>query len=319
MSSTLDVSVVVPTRNRSGRLAGLLRSLSAQALDAERFEVIVVDDGSTDDTAELLAEESQRRELQVTRLPGGGEGPAAARNAGWRAARAPLVAFIDDDCEAAPDWLERMLVAATEHRGAIIQGPTTPIPRETALTGPFTRTKIISEPGPWFQTCNILYPRRVLERVGGFDESFREALGEDTDLGWRARELGVELRWCECARVHHAVDDAGPVGFLRGALRGADAVAVFRRHPALRAQALRWCVVRNPRVPWLALALAGLWIARRSPVLGALLALPYARHLAGICRMQRASFLLAPYYALWDVLFVYTSLRGSVRQRTLVL
>jgi glycosyltransferase involved in cell wall biosynthesis len=319
MSALPEVSVVVPTRDRAGRLEGLLRSLAQQTLAPERFEVIVVDDGSTDRTAEMLAGESRRARLRIRILRGRGSGPAVARNAGWRAAQAPLVAFTDDDCEAAPDWLERLAAAAAEHPGAVIQGSTTPIPRELERTAPFTRTKSIVEPSPWFQTCNIAYPRDLLARLGGFDERFREPQGEDVDLGWRARELGARPVWCASARIHHAVEDVGAVDFLRDATRSAGAVSVFRRHPALRGEALRWGIVRNPRVPSLALALAGLWLARRSAGLGALLVLPYARRIAGICRVQRASFTLAPYYALWDILFVYTSLRGSLRDRTLVL
>ena len=319
MSAAPEISVVVATRNRAKRLEGFLSSLAEQTLAAERFEAVVVDDGSTDDTAAVLARFAQGAGPPIVVLRGAGEGPAIARNAGWRAARAPLVAFTDDDCEAPPDWLERALAAAAEHPGAIVQGPTSPIPRELELTGPFTRTKDIPAPNPSFQTCNIVYPRELLERLGGFDEGFPEALGEDTDLGWRAREIGGDLHWDERLRMHHAVDDVGPVGYLRGALRGADAVRVFRRHPRLRAEGLRFGVIRSPRLPHLALALAGVAVARRVPWLGALLVLPYARALANVCRRQRAPVLLAPYYAVWDVLFTFTALRGSLRHRTLVL
>lgn len=313
-----EISVVVATRNRASRLAGLLRSLRAQTLAADCFEVVVVDDDSSDATADVLAEASQSDEPRVLALHGSGDGPAGARNAGWRAARSSLIAFTDDDCEPTPDWLEQSLAAAKEHPGAIIQGPTTPIPREVGQTGPFTRTNVITQPGPSFETCNIVYPRDLLERLNGFDERFPEALGEDTDLGWRARELGGELRWCARARVHHAVENVGPVGFLRSALMGRDAVLAFRRHPGLRAE-LRWGLFRNGRLPWLATASTGIVLARRFPLLGAALALPYVRHLAKVCARQRASFLMAPYYALWDLLFLYTALRGSLRHRTLVL
>jgi len=319
VSAEAEISVVVATRDRADRLEGLLRSLAAQTIEPERFELIVVDDGSTDGTAGVLARAAEEGALSISVLRRDGNGPAAARNAGWRTARSPLVAFTDDDCEPPADWLEEALAGAAERPGAIVQGPTTPIPRELERTGPFTRTKEITEPNPSFQTCNIVYPRELLERLEGFDEGFPEALGEDTDLGWRARELGVDLHWSDGVRMHHAVDDVGAVGYLRGALRGADAIRVFRRHPRLRSEGLRFGVVRSPRLPHLALALAGVAVARRVPLLGALLVLPYARALAGVCRRQRAPLLLAPYYAVWDLLFAYTAVRGSLRHRTLVL
>ncbi len=318
MEGAPQISVVVATRNRADRLAGLLRSLAGQTIDPGSFEVIVVDDGSTDETPQLLAAESGRGTIELTSIRRSGNGPAAARNAGWRAARSPLVAFTDDDCEATPDWLEQAIAAAHVHPGKIVQGPTTPIPSELERTGPFTRTKIITEPNPSFQTCNIVYPRELLESLEGFDEGFPEALGEDTDLGWRAKEVGVDLHWTELLRMHHAVDDLGPVGYLRTALRGVDQTRIFRRHPELRAE-LRWGLIRHAAMPGLILLTAGLIVARRSPTLGALLALPYARHLIRTCSRQRASFLFVPYYAVWDLLVAYTALRGSLRYRTLVL
>jgi glycosyltransferase involved in cell wall biosynthesis len=318
MSEAPEISVVVATRDRADRLAGLLRSLAEQTLGRAQFEVVVVDDGSGEGVVESVADAARESGLDVRTLPGAGRGPAAARNVGWRAARAPLIAFTDDDCEAAPDWLERVALEAAEHPGEIIRGPTTPIPRELARTGPFTRTRNITTPGPSYETCNIVYPHSVLERLGGFDEGFPEPLGEDTDLGWRARKAGVGEHWSEDVRVHHAVDDLGPGGYLRTALVGPDAVLAFRRHPELRDE-LRLGVFRYGPVLWLALALCATPFARRQPPAAIALTLPYARHLARTCVRRRAPILLAPYYALWDLLYAYTALRGSLRHRTLVL
>lgn len=312
------VSVVVATRDRAQRLEALLTALREQSLPASDFELVIVDDGSRDETAALLGDERRRPEVSVRVLHGDGSGPAAARNAGWRAAVAPLIAFTDDDCEPPAGWLAALVGCADAHPDAIVQGPTQPTPRELAAEGPFTRTKRIPTPNPWYQTCNILYPRELLELLAGFDEGFPDALGEDTDLGWRAREQGAELVWCEEAEMHHAVDDLGPLGYLRTALRGADAVAVFKRFPELRSETLALGVSRNPALPRLGLAIAGLGLARRHPA-AVLLALPYARHLAGRCRQRRTSLALAPYYAAYDALSAWTSLRGSLRHRTLVL
>ena len=101
-----EISVVVSTRDREQRLRALLGALSRQTLEPDRFEVIVVDNGSEDGTARALDALAGdcRYPLTVVRRSRG-DGPAPARNEGWRSARAPLVAFTDDDCEPAPGWL----------------------------------------------------------------------------------------------------------------------------------------------------------------------------------------------------------------------
>jgi glycosyltransferase involved in cell wall biosynthesis len=319
MSDSPEISVVIATKDRPARLAAALEALRAQTIGPRRFEVVVVDDGSGRETRDLLARpaDDDGVPVRVIRLPG--DGPAAARNAGWRAARAPLIAFTDDDCEPAPTWLEGMLGVAEANPGAIVQGVTTPIPREAELLRrPFSRTRVIEEPNAWFATCNIAYPHELLERLDGFDELFPEALGEDTDLGWRALEMGASVEFAPAAVVHHAVEDLGAAGYMRHALRGADAVYAFRRHPGLRAETLRHGVFRNPSLERLALAVAGLALARRHRA-AALLALPYARNLLGRSMSSDAGPLLVPYLVAYDLVQAYTSLKGSVRHRRLVL
>jgi glycosyltransferase involved in cell wall biosynthesis len=129
MSGEPEISVVVATRDRASRLTELLRSLRAQTVGKDDFEVIVVDDASVDATPTVVAREIERGELklQVVRRDLSG-GPGAARNAGWPTARASLVAFIDDDCVAAPRWLEAGLAASSEHPGRFVQGRTDPNP-----------------------------------------------------------------------------------------------------------------------------------------------------------------------------------------------
>lgn len=320
MAGSPSVSVVVATRDRRRRLGALLASLRAQTLAAAEFELIVVDDGSADGTAVWLEREAEAVPFELTVIarpePGG---PARARNQGWRRARAPLIAFTDDDCEASPDWLERCLEAAASRPGAIVQGRTRPNPAELGRLGPFSVTREVDGAGPWwFEACNIAYPRALLERLGGFDESFPEPLGEDTDLGWRALALGARREFTPDAVVDHAVEDLGPAGHLRRAMRGADGVLVFRRHPALRAEALGGGLVRNHAHLRLLVALGGLALSRRSR-LALLLGLPYLRLLSVRAGPSGASPALAPYFVLHDLLTLATTLRGDLRHRVLVI
>ncbi len=314
------ISVVVATRNRRERLAALLRSLREQTVGSDAFEVVVVDDGSGDDSAALVEREQAEAPYALTLITRDqADGPATARNEGWRAARAALVAFTDDDCEATPEWLERCLEAAEREPGAIIQGLTAPNPGELDSAGPFSVTRDVDGSGPlWFETCNIVYPRDLLERLDGFDETFPEPLGEDTDLGWRALAAGAERAFVADAVVHHAVEDLGPARHLRGALLGADGVLIFKRHAALRADALTWGFVRNHAHLRLLLAVAGFWAARRfAPA--TLLALPYLRLLGWRAGRAGATFDVTPYFVVYDLLTLWTTVRGDLRHRVLVL
>jgi hypothetical protein len=242
-------------------------------------------------------------------------GPAAARNLGWRTAKAPLIAFTDDDCEATPGWLEALLAAAATNPGAIVQGPTLPNPSETADGGNFPHTLTRTELGPMFETANILYPRALLDRVGGFDEeAYSGPAGEDTDLAWTAMQTGARPVWAPGAIVHHAVTRVGPLGVLRLAWRWDETILCFKRHPALR-QALVGGVFWTQAHMWLAAAILGATLPQLPRPARLALAAPYARRLyAG-----RRSPAVAPVRLALDLVEIAACLRGSLRYRTLVI
>ena len=317
MSAPPDVSVVISTRDRPERLERQLRSLAAQTLSPERFEVIVVDDGSGPATAALLeraAGELAPMALRVLRNEVSA-GPATGRNMGWRLARAPLVAFTDDDCEATPEWLEAYLAAVEAHPGRFYQGRTLPIPAEMEAFGPFSRTIRVEALSRDFQTANIVYPRELLERLGGFDEtSFSKAGGEDTDLGWKAIAAGVEPVFVPDALAHHAVLHGGPLDQLRRATRWDETVLAYKRHPGLR-RTLVAGVFWNREHLRTSRALLALLVPRRLWWLRWWLAAPYVAYLVE----RRSGPLLAPYIVLRDTLEIATLLRGSARYRTLVI
>lgn len=309
-----QIAVVLATKDRADLLAALLASLRGQTVGTEAFEVVVVDDGATDHTAQVLdAERGRGLQLQVLRHDAS-VGPARARDAGWRAARAPLIAFTDDDCRATPGWLEGFLRCAREHPGAVVMGRTDPPPEERGRISPFTRHIDIARAGPPYETCNILYPRDLLERLGGFDLSYPRPGGEDTDLGWRAEEAGAPCVYAPEAHTHHVVVDLGPVGRLRFGLRWETTIPVFARHPGLRRAQLHRGVFWSPVHEQLVAALLAVLLPRRLRPLSLVLAAPYLRRLV----WRRTGPLLAPYIAACDLVELYAVVRGAVRARVLV-
>ena len=176
------VSVVVPTRNRAHLLRELLSALDRQTYPS--FEVIVVDDASDDDTAAVLAG-WQGENRRVFRLPRPW-GSYAARNRGVDEARALLVAFTDDDCLPEPGWLAALVEEMARPDVVGVQGVTLAQPGPVT---PFTHQIEARRPGPPYRTCNVMYRRTILERLGGFDASFRWYA--DNILGLRARTAGA--------------------------------------------------------------------------------------------------------------------------------
>jgi GT2 family glycosyltransferase len=247
------------------------------------------------------------------------------RNAAWRATRAPRVAFTDDDCRPPREWLERALAAASAHPGAVVQGATAPDPDELAVLygSPHARSQEIAAPSPWAQTCNIVYPRELLERLGGFDEETPLRGAEDTDLALRAAAAGAPYVGAPEALTYHAVADMSLRQRLRWTWPWQNMAYAVRRHPELR-RSLPLRIFWKPTHMWLTLALACVAAAAIAwtpwPLLAAL---PWARETAprygrGPRALLRAVLEL-PSHAVIDTVELVAMARGSLRWRTLLL
>lgn len=280
MTEPPAVSVVVASHARALRLRWLLNALEEQTLARERWELIVVHDYDAATAARVmerhpLGESGTLRHHAIE--PGTGS-PARQRNIGWRAARAPLVAFTDDDCRADPGWLEGMLRAAESSEGAVVQGRVRPDPFEwMVFLAPHVRTLEVDPVNPYAQTANILYPRALLERLEGFDEA--AVAGEDVGLSLRARAAGARFTAAPDALVYHAVESHPLPGILKQNLKWRYLAYLVKRHPEFRRE-LTLGVFWDPEHLMVTLAAAGLAGARRNRALLALAA-PYAVRVAG--------------------------------------
>jgi GT2 family glycosyltransferase len=241
--ATSRLAVVIPTRDRASRLARLLTALAAQDI-GESFEVIVIDDGSKDDTMARATAMATNAPFHLsiltttatttTTAATSPTGPAAARNQGWRATKAEVVAFTDDDCVPDPAWLRTLTEPLLSDGADIAVGRTKPPADQLERIGPFSSYLDIGHDKS-FSTCNIAYRREVLEHTDGFDaDAFRWPNGEDTDLGLRAVKAGFHDTEVEDALVLH---DVGPSDFavhLSRVPRLEGLVALVARHPEAR-------------------------------------------------------------------------------------
>ncbi|MDA0168668.1 glycosyltransferase [Solirubrobacter taibaiensis] len=306
------VSIVVASRDRRELLGHLLAALDAQTFPHSQRELIVVDDGSTDDTLEFLA---TRADVHVVR--GGGNGPGTARNSGWRIAQAPLIVFTDDDCEPTPGWLQALVDQAGRKPGAVVQGPVAPNPAQADQFGPMARSLEINGLSPHFETANILYPRDLLERLGGFDENFGSPAGEDTDLGWRAMAAGAEHVFAPEALVYHAVHQKTAKQTLKDAFRASDCVRTYRDYPHMR-EHLQDGIYFHPSHPLVWQAACAAVLAPAIPAAG-VFAVPYAAHLYKRCRLTGSKPSAMPFFVLRDIVEIGAVVRGAVKHRTLLL
>jgi GT2 family glycosyltransferase len=197
--SEVEISVVIPTFNRSADLRLCLGSLAAQDYPRDRYEAIVCDDGSADDIRKVV-DEFRRTGLEIRYFRQGRKGPAAARNLGIRNARGAIVAMTDSDTLPDPGWLSALRQAFLNNPDAVaVEGRV-----HAANEGEFDPLGEgpTNKSGGVYLTCNCAYRRESLIEVGGFDETFPYAAYEDTELAARAQQLG-RIVWEPAAIVIH--------------------------------------------------------------------------------------------------------------------
>src|SRR5439155_5614570 len=213
-----EIAVAIATHDRAGFLPELVRMLESQTLAADRFEVVIADDASSDHTWNVLAQIAGRTPLRLRAIRlAANSGPAAARNVAATASRAPLVAFTDDDCLPSPSWLDA-LAAAFRSGLDLVQGRVAPDPVHYSPSDPWARTLWVTR-GDWlFESCNIAYRRTSFDALGGFEvarpdvtRGTRAHFGEDTLLGWRLKAAGMRATFDADALVYHRVH-AGTFG-----------------------------------------------------------------------------------------------------------
>jgi glycosyltransferase involved in cell wall biosynthesis len=308
-------SVIVPALNAASTLGATLAALRDQDTDVD-YEVIVVDDGSEDDTP-TIAENSDG----VTLLRQARAGPAAARNRGVASAGGHLLAFTDADCVPTTTWLREGLAALED--SDLVQGAVRPDPR--AELGPFDRTVWVAAEVGLYETANLFVRREAFDRVGGFEDWLGARLGkqlaEDVWLGWRLRRSGARTVFCERALVHHAVFARGPVAYVGERTRLVYFPIMVAKMPELREHFLfrRLFLTRRSAAFDLAVV-AGIGAALAGSAWPLLAGAPYAVQIGRTARAAgRRGPLVAAAFPVADLVGLAALSIGSLRSRTVVL
>jgi glycosyltransferase involved in cell wall biosynthesis len=229
-SDRIRASVIVPVYNGARTLGACLRALDAQTVQKDSYEIIVVDDGSTDGSAAVATQHG------VTIIRQENAGPAAARNEGVRRAGGQILLFTDADCEPRADWIEQMLSPFEDPTVTGAKGIYDT--RQRAVVARFTQAEYEEKYDrlarlpqiDFVDTYAAAYRRDVFMAHGGFDEGFR--LDEDQEFSFRLAQAGCKLVFVPQALVYHQHPDTLWKYARRKAGLGYWKVQVHGRHPA---------------------------------------------------------------------------------------
>jgi GT2 family glycosyltransferase len=223
------VSIIVCSYNGGSTLSQCLESLAA--VNYPDYEVILVDDGSTDDTRSIAA-----RYPYVRAIHQENQGLGAARNVGLKASTGQIVAYTDSDCMAHPDWLTHLVAQFDRCDAAAVGGPNLAPPAGriaacvAASPGQPMHVLESDQVAEHIPGCNMAFRREALEAINGFDTQFRKA-GDDVDICWRLQTAGYWISFAPAAMVWHHRRQT-PRAYLRQQAGYGEAEALLRfKHP----------------------------------------------------------------------------------------
>jgi glycosyltransferase involved in cell wall biosynthesis len=226
--SSPRLSIIIPTYNRPERLSKCLSALAYQSVDADSWEVVVVNDGGIDVSDSRKEWEGR---LNIVLLEQANKGPASARNLGAERARGHILAFMDDDCAAETDWVASILQNAKP--GELIGGKVRNILNKNIYSETcqtlidYLYERLDRTTDMFFTSNNMCIHAEDFQRIGGFDTGFRTSAGEDREFCVRARQSGISLRWEPEIRIGHA-HELNLFSFLRLHFKYGRAAVTYR-------------------------------------------------------------------------------------------
>lgn len=206
--NNIEISIVVPTFNRLSSLKRLLKSVFEQNFPKEKFEILILNDGSTDETHYYLTTLTTEWNIRAINLQNGG--PAVARNIGAREAKGKLIAFVDDDCTIPIDWLQKIFYCFNDEKITALGGPSKNEIPENKFSEVYNRTTLFflnlfnrEKNKARFLTSNNFACRRIVFlKHGGFDERFGVG-AEDREFVNRIYDFGEKILYLPDLEINH--------------------------------------------------------------------------------------------------------------------
>ncbi len=232
----MQATIQLCTYNRAWLLERVLDACFEQSVPEQAYEIVLVDDGSTDETPAVIERARSRATCAFTVVRQANSGLAKGRNAGIARATGERIIFIDDDVLVLPNFVEEHLRSHAAQPEAIVRGGAINVESLDDLPPPIWSVRNYS--GNYFWTTNVSVPLSEIRAIGGFEESFAEYGWEDIDVGLRLRFRGVKAVFNPKALVYHykprmrAGDVARAIAQARAQAR--TAVRLVRRHPHWR-------------------------------------------------------------------------------------
>jgi len=229
----IQASIIIPTYNRGKIIKKVIESLSNQSYPPDKYELIVVDDGSTDNTEEVIRSIHTPCNLRYFRRKK--EGIASARNYGIKKAKGEIIIFVDSDVVVNRDFVKEHVHSHSKGDGIIVRGVV--ISTETIDKLGKEKKKLTDISTAFFATGNVSIRKKYLLKVGLFDEDFKEYGWEDLELGVRLKKEGLKVVTNKKAVGYHykkkpKLDDI-PAILEKERMRGRMAAVFYRKHPTL--------------------------------------------------------------------------------------
>lgn len=235
------VSVVIPAYNEHDNIQACIDSLKAQTFPLKNYEIIVVDNNSTDNTLEIV------KNLGVIHTVEYEKGPAAAKNAGIPLAKGNIIAFIDGDCVATKDWIKNIVSGFAESDVGCVAGSITameddnlsPLERFLIKKGHLSQAQHIENSFlPFAATANAAYRQKVFDKVGLFDEEL--LIGEDADLSWRMQLFtNYKVRYIPEAAVFHPYESKARELFRQKRRHAYGSVMLYKKYRKYRQEEVK--------------------------------------------------------------------------------